>query len=102
MNIKDKCARRYRRTGPEYILWEYLFEKLDLTISQKKPIDVLFNWYKNNKSEHWMYLINAIMICLQYKKLNIASDIDAYYSIPETSNLSEIATKNIVQNHKKN
>ena len=101
MNIKDKCARRYRRTGPEYILWEYLFEKLDLTISQKKPIDVLFNWYKNNKSEHWMYLINAIMICLQYKKLNIASDIDAYYSIPETSNLSEIAIKNIVQNHKK-
>ena len=100
MNIKEKCSRRYRRTGAEYILWEYLLDYLNLEDSLKKPIEVLFKWYKNNKSEHWMYLINAIMIALEYNKKNITNCLDQYYPSLNIKTVNDSEIGKIVENHK--
>ena len=100
MNIKAKCSRRFRRTGSEYILWEYLINYLNLEESLLDPINVLFKWYKNNKSEHWMYLINAIMIALNYNKKNIVSNLDNYYTNIESNNITKEGVNQIVSNHK--
>ena len=100
MNMEDKCARRYRRKGSEYILWEYLLDKLQLENSLKIPIETLFKWYKNNKSEHWMYLINAIMVCLEYEKKSIQSNLEAHYPNIVAVDLSVEEIEKVMDDHK--
>ena len=102
MNIEDKCARRYRRKGAEYILWEYLLDYLNLEKSMKEPVEILFKWYKNNKSEHWMYLINAIMICLEYGKKSIQNNLADYYPEINRQDLSVGGIEKVVEDHKNN
>ena len=67
MDIKEKVSRRYRRSGAEYSLWEYLFVKFP----DHPILSVYFNWYKKNPSEHWIYLITAIKIALNLNKNNL-------------------------------
>lgn len=61
LDIDEKAGRRFRRTGCEYAIWEYLLVNSG---ERKKYTEVYFKWYCNYKTENWMYLLNAILISL--------------------------------------
>jgi hypothetical protein len=91
MDIKEKVSRRYRRTGAEYSLWEYLFVKFPNHLI----LSVYFNWYKKNPSEHWIYLITAIKTALNLNK----NDLPHYQKIIETIDISDEEVEKIILDH---
>jgi len=71
--IKKKCAKRFKRSRCEYVLWEYLLDKYSGDTKFEELININLEWFKSSsQKEFWIFLINTIKICM--KKYNYNDD----------------------------
>lgn len=69
-------ARRYRRTGAEYILWDVLYSYAP-NEKAKEVLDVQLSWYFDQKrKERPIFLINAILMIIHQHTIDWETEVE--------------------------